>query len=103
MYFSVEEPTDTFQRIRDIDDCLELKKKFEEANIRVIRDNQKNVLNVMKSMKICKRQIQRLLDILCCLDASKSGNIAYQTHLNSIKKRLKSEMEVSKNCILNNL
>lgn len=90
----MEEPTDTFQRIRDIDDCLELKKKCNVANIHVIRENQKNVLNVMKSLKICKRQTHRLVDILGCFEASKSGNLAYLNYLKSIKKRIENDIEV---------
>lgn len=90
----MEEPTDTFQRIRDIDDCLELKKKCSEANIRVIRENQKNVLNVMQSLKICKRQTQRLFDILGCFEASKAGNIAYLNYMKSIKTRIQNDLEV---------
>lgn len=50
---------------------------------------------MMNSLKICKRQKQRLVDILRGLEADKSGTIAYQLFLQDIKKRLQEQMEVN--------
>lgn len=67
---------------------------MKEAKIVVIAGNQKPVLNAMKSLKLCKRQTQRLVDILLCLEALKSGNIAHLKYLEEIKKRMKNDMMV---------
>lgn len=49
----------------------------------------------MKSLKFCKRQTRRLFDILLCIEAAKSGNMAYQECMATIKDRMKADMEVT--------
>ncbi|KAG5864298.1 hypothetical protein JTB14_003234 [Gonioctena quinquepunctata] len=89
---TVEEPTATFQRIRDADDCLVVYKSLKESGISLSTSNLKRMFEVMKKFKICKKQSQRLYDILGAFEAS-SNEGGYKNYLARIKNRVRTEIE----------
>lgn len=94
-YFLVEEPTPVFQKIRDFDDCKTVAEVLTEKNINMFIRSPKMIFNELTALKICKRQSQRILDILRCNAASKISNDEYKKYVDSIKSRIRAEVEVS--------
>ncbi|XP_063912762.1 histone acetyltransferase type B catalytic subunit [Zophobas morio] len=90
---TVEEPTEIFQRIRDFCDSLRVYKDLEENKISISTQNQKQIKELLKRHKICKRQAQRVFDVLECLMAHKSGYHEYVKFTESIKTRISGEMQ----------
>lgn len=84
---TVEEPTTSFQKIRDLDDCLLLHKKLVETNTTLYTTSSKKVFELAKNLKICRRQVQRVYDILGLYYASEKGPLEYKKLLEYIKNR----------------
>lgn len=82
---TVEEPTELFQKIRDYNDCVLVIKNRKTTQARKI---------VEKTLKMCKRQTQRVQDILDCYYSKKNGLKQYSNVVNDIKIRLTNSIEV---------
>ncbi|CAH1115617.1 unnamed protein product [Psylliodes chrysocephalus] len=95
---TVEEPTSNFQIIRDIHDCLMVKKSFSENLMKVFKSPPKKIFNKMKDMKLGKKQSQRVYNILCCLEAE-SSKTTYDQHLNNIKNKIEKDVKEKMNGI----
>ncbi|CAH1156120.1 unnamed protein product [Phaedon cochleariae] len=89
---TVEEPTTTFQRMRDLDDCLSIHHALKDTKVYTITSSPKKIYEVMRKYKICKKQCQRIYDILLGSETSKK-NEEYRNYLNSIKKRISADAE----------
>nr|XP_023029651.1 histone acetyltransferase type B catalytic subunit [Leptinotarsa decemlineata]XP_023029652.1 histone acetyltransferase type B catalytic subunit [Leptinotarsa decemlineata] len=89
---TVEEPTLTFQRIRDVDDCSIIYNKLKETGISLTNNNLKKIFNIIKTNKICRKQCLRIYDILRAYEASQNVD-NYKSFLACIKERIRSENE----------
>lgn len=99
----MEEPTEVFQKIRDFSDSLLIYKDLEENDIKTTTQNQKQFNNYVKKQKICKRQAQRVFDILECVQTQTIGYKEYLKFTESIKTRITNEIEVKKLKITNKI
>ncbi|XP_018566781.1 histone acetyltransferase type B catalytic subunit [Anoplophora glabripennis] len=90
---TVEEPTPHFQKIRDFEDCTTIYKELNGAGIDICSTNTKKIFGYMKKEKICKRQCQRVYDILCCYKASKLSQVDYKKSFTDIKNRITADIE----------
>lgn len=91
----MEEPTPVFQKIRDFCDSLHVYKDLEKNGINITTQNQKKINEFLKKQKICKRQAQRVFDILECLTTHKNGYKEYVKFTESIRSRIATDIEVS--------
>ncbi|KAJ8960556.1 hypothetical protein NQ318_013844 [Aromia moschata] len=90
---TVEEPTSTFQKIRDYDDCLTVHRELDTHNINICTDDVKTIFEHMRKYKLCKRQCQRVYDILGSYKAAKTSQIAYLKYNRGVMKRITAEVE----------
>ncbi|KAJ8921508.1 hypothetical protein NQ315_003126 [Exocentrus adspersus] len=89
----VEEPTPQFLVIRDYDDCTTVYKDLVNDGVQVSAGNKKKIFEYMKKHKFCKKQSQRILDILEGYKAMKSSTNDYRKFLASLKSRIAAEVE----------
>ncbi|RZB62198.1 histone acetyltransferase type B catalytic subunit [Asbolus verrucosus] len=90
---TVEEPTPVFQKLRDFCDSLYIYRDLEENKINISTQNHKQINAYLRKHKICKRQAQRVFDILECLTTHKNGYREYVKFTESIKARIASEVD----------
>jgi hypothetical protein len=93
MLFPVEEPTAVFQKIRDFCDSVHIHEALKLEKINVTVHNQKQIGEFLKQHKISKKQAQRVFDILECVTTRNRGFREYTEYTESIKRRIKSEIE----------
>lgn len=90
---TVEEPTFTFQRIRDLIDSQAVLKVIMDNDSSIKESDQKRIFEIAKQLKICKKQSQRVYDVLKGYEAMKYGISVYCAYTESIKTRITSEIE----------
>ncbi|XP_044262234.1 histone acetyltransferase type B catalytic subunit [Tribolium madens] len=90
---TVEEPTEIFQKIRDFCDSFSIYKNLEQSGVNISTQNHKQINEFLKKHKICKRQAQRVFDILECLTAHKNGYKEYVKFTEGIRSRIANEIE----------
>ncbi|KAH0816298.1 hypothetical protein MTP99_009086 [Tenebrio molitor] len=90
---TVEEPTAVFQKIRDFCDSVHIHEALKREKINVTVHNQKQIGEFLKQHKISKKQAQRVFDILECVTTRNRGFREYTEYTESIKRRIKSEIE----------
>lgn len=92
---AVEEPTPVFQKIRDLEDCGILHQKLIEEKLNYFTTNSKKIFQLGKKIKIGRKQVQRVYDILGLYYTSVKGVVPHKKVMENIKNRLKEESEVS--------
>lgn len=65
-----------------------------DAGIDIRSTSPKKLFEYMKRQKICKRQCQRIFDILGCYEARKSSLSQYKKYFADIKNRITADIEV---------
>ncbi|CAH0559685.1 unnamed protein product [Brassicogethes aeneus] len=90
---TVEEPTSTFQKIRDINDSQLIYDSLKGNKLEINIGNRKKINELMKKVKLCKKQSARIFDILGCHRAKKCGPFEYNNCLNTIKRRIENDLE----------
>lgn len=92
--FTVEEPTSSFRRIRDLDDAFIIHNELQKLDINFSSTSQEKIFKIMRKFKICKRQCQRVYDILGCYYCSRVNLFEYKKYVEKIKTRITYEAEV---------
>ncbi|CAG9770377.1 unnamed protein product [Ceutorhynchus assimilis] len=90
---TVEEPTPTFLKMRDLEDCGLLHKEIIKKNIKYFATSSKIIFEMGRNLKIGKRQIQRIYDILGLYYASQEGPKHYNAKLDNIRSRIIADLE----------
>ncbi|KAL3280034.1 hypothetical protein HHI36_017541 [Cryptolaemus montrouzieri] len=90
---TVEEPSESFQKLRDICDSIHIYSDLQSSNSSLVTKSQKIFRNYMAKHKICKRQGLRLSDILQYYNALKSGNGEVKSFTESLSKRMESQLK----------
>lgn len=68
-----------------------------KENLRLVSTSSKKIFSMAQQLKIGRRQIQRVYDILTLYYAAKNSAVQYKKVLESIKTRIINEIEVSCN------
>ncbi|XP_057662989.1 histone acetyltransferase type B catalytic subunit [Diorhabda carinulata] len=89
---TVEEPTSTFQKIRDIHDCCLVNSQLRAKEMSILSTPVKTVFEIVKKQKLCKKQCQRVYDILCGFEAFPFKQ-SYDQFLTKINKRIQNEVK----------
>lgn len=71
--------------------------KLVKENLRLASTSSKKIFSMAQQLKIGRRQIQRVYDILTLYYASKNGATQYKKALDNIKTRIMNDIEVSCN------
>lgn len=90
---TVEEPTASFQKIRDLDDCLLMHKELLNTKTNFFSTSSKKIFEMARQKKIGRRQIQRVYDILGLYYTAEKAPEQYKKFLENIKNRLSEESE----------
>lgn len=89
---TVEEPTSTFQKIRDIHDCHLVNRQLMAKEMSILATPMKTVFEILKKQKLGKKQCNRVYDILCGLEAFPFKQ-SYDQFLIKINKRIQNEVK----------
>lgn len=91
---TVEEPTQSFQNIRDFCDSLVVYKGLANDQLKVNSQSYKKFEQYMQKYKIGKKQAQRVFDILECIDSLRKGERDHDLFMASITQRIANLLEV---------
>ncbi|XP_076257115.1 histone acetyltransferase 1 isoform X2 [Rhynchophorus ferrugineus] len=90
---TVEEPTTSFQKIRDLDDCFLVHKELSEKKIDFFSVQSHDIFKIAKKNKIARRQTQRVYDILGLYYSATKGQSFYNKYIECIRERISNNNE----------